>query len=146
MTVLVQFIHGCLKSNSWFSKDNRPFYNLCKRQLLLQHVLLLACGVRMITPGVRFNVCLILLGDPLPAGHTQLTHSRAKIQNALAPHLGSKAAWTHATLLTHTQPIRGWYPKTFTYRWHISAHSPSTFPYGLGSLLLNIYHPYDIND
>ena len=42
----------------------------------------------MITPGIRFNVCLILLGDPLPAGHTQLTHSMAKIQNALAPPLG----------------------------------------------------------
>ena len=43
------------------------------------------------------------LGDPLPAGHTQLTHSTANIQNVLAPHQGSNAAWTDTTLLTHSQ-------------------------------------------
>ena len=79
---------------------------------LKNSIILLACGVRIITPGVLFNVVLILLGDPLPAGHTH---------NSLTPWPRSRMPWyptrdprhprptPHSS---HSQPMGVWYPPT----------------------------------
>ena len=76
---------------------------------------------------------------------TRFSHTRPRSRKPWYPTWDPSQSPPDATL-PHAQPIRGFYPKTLPYRWHTSAHSPSTFPYALGSLLLNIYHPYDTND
>ena len=63
---------------------------------------------------------------------------RASVSMCFNPYGPSLASWSH-TRHSHTWPKHC----------HIGGthqHTPSTFPYGLGSLLLNIYHPYDTND
>ena len=147
---LVYLVMGILSSCVWWL-----FWLICPFSSLTQGyfpdigVLLLAWNLSSIKMNNSLSVSngvYSRVGFPQPAGLKHITHIHGQDPECLGIPLGIQDSLKPTPHFPYTQPIRGWYPKTLPYRWHTSAHSPSTFPYALGSLLLNIYHPYDTND